>query len=59
MKKLIGLCVLAWCVSVPSFAAEHILVRSTKAVSKTSYKVTKASLEDIGKGGGAVLKFVF
>lgn len=59
MKKLISLCIFALCVSAPSFAAEHILSRSAKVVGKDSYKVTKTSLEDLGKGGDAVLKFVF
>jgi len=59
MKKLISLGVLALCVSAPSFAAEHILSRSAKGVGKASYKVTKTSLDDLGKGGGTVLKFVF
>ena len=59
MKKLISFCVLALCVSAPSFAAEHLLSRSAKVVAKGSYKVTKTSLEDLGKGGGAVLRFVF
>jgi hypothetical protein len=59
MKKLISLCVFALCVSAPSFAAEHLVSRSTKVVAKGSYKVTKTSVVDLGKGGDAVLKFVF
>ena len=59
MKKLINVCVLALCVSAPSFAAEHLLSHSAKVVAKGSSKVTKTSLEDLGKGGEAVLKFVF
>jgi hypothetical protein len=47
------------CVSAPSFSAEHIVSRSAKVVGKDSYKVTKTSIEDAGKGGGAVLKFIF
>jgi hypothetical protein len=58
MKQLISLCVFALCVSAPSFAAEHILSRSAKTVGKASYKVTKASVEDVGKGGAAVVKFI-
>jgi hypothetical protein len=59
MKKLISLCVLALCVSAPSFAAEHIVGRSAKVVGKDSYKVTKTSLKGVGRGGDAVVKFVF
>jgi hypothetical protein len=59
MKKLISLCIFALCVSAPSFAAEHILSRSAKVVGKDSYKVTKTSLEGLGRGGDAVLNFVF
>jgi hypothetical protein len=59
MKKLISFCVLALCASAPSFGAEHILSRSAKVAGKASYKVTKTSVGDIGKGGDAVLKFVF
>jgi hypothetical protein len=59
MKKLISLTIFALCVSVPSFGAEHMLSRSAKVIGKDSYKVAKAPIEDAGKGGGAVLKFVF
>lgn len=59
MKKIISLIVFALCVSAPSFGAEHLLGRSAKVVGKDSYKVTKTSVEDAGKGGAAVLKFVF
>jgi hypothetical protein len=59
MKKLISLFVFAVCVSAPSFGAEHILSRSAKVVGKDSYKVTKTSLEDLGKGGDTVVKFIF
>jgi hypothetical protein len=59
MKKLISLAVCALCLSAPSFGAEHMLSRSAKAVGKTSYKVTKTSVDDLGKGGDKVLKFVF
>jgi hypothetical protein len=59
MKKLISLFVFALCVSGPSFGAEHILTRSAKVIGKGSYKVTKTSLEGVGKGGGSVVKFVF
>ena len=59
MKKLISLCVFALCVSAPSFAAEHIVSRSAKVLGKDSYKVTKTSVVDLGRGGDAVLKFVF
>jgi hypothetical protein len=59
MKKLISMCIFALCVSAPSFAAEHIVSRSAKVVGKESYKVTKTSVEDLGRGGDAVLKFVF
>jgi hypothetical protein len=59
MKKLIGLIVFATCVSAPSFGAEHILSRSAKVVGKDSYKATKTSLTDVGKGGKTVLKFAF
>jgi hypothetical protein len=59
MKKLIGLFVFALSVSAPSFGAEHILSRSAKVVSKDPYKVTKTSLEDLGKKGDTVVKFIF
>jgi hypothetical protein len=59
MKNLIGLVVLALCLSAPSFGAEHIVSRSAKFVGKESYKATKVSAEDTGKAGLAVLKFVF
>jgi hypothetical protein len=59
MKKLIGLIVFGTYVSAPSFGAEHILSRSAKVVGKDSYKVTKTSLADVGKGGETVLKFAF
>ena len=59
MKKLIGLFVFALSVSAPSFGAEHILGRSVKVVGKDSYKATKVPIEDVGKGAGAALKFVF
>ena len=59
MKKLISVCVLAFCASAPSFGAEHILSRSAKVVGKDSYKVTKTSLKGLGRGGDAVVKFVF
>ena len=59
MKKLISLFVVAFCVSGPSFGAEHILTHSAKEIGKGSYKVTKASIEDLGKGGHSVLKVVF
>ena len=59
MKKLIGLFVFALSVSAPSFGAEHILGRSVRVVGKDSYKAVKTPVEDVGKGGEAVLKFVF
>ena len=59
MKKLISVVVFALCISAPSFAAEHILSRSAKVVGKDSYKVMKTSVQDVGKGGEAVLKFLF
>jgi uncharacterized GH25 family protein len=59
MKKLISLIAFALCISAPSFGAEHLLGRSAKVVGKDSYKVTKTSVEDAGKGGAAFLKFVF
>ena len=59
MKKLISLIVFALCVSAPSFGGEHLLGRSAKVVGKESHKVTKTSVEDAGKGGAAVLKFIF
>ncbi len=58
MKKRISLCVLACCVSAPSFGAEHLLSRSVKVVSKDSYRVVKAPVEETGKATAAVVKFV-
>ena len=59
MKKLISLCAFAFCVSAPSFGAVHLVSHSAKFVGKESYKVTKTSATDLGKGGDAVVKFVF
>ena len=59
MKKLISLGILALCASAPTFAAEHVLSHSAKTVGKASYKVTKTSVDDLGKGGDKVLKSVF
>jgi hypothetical protein len=59
MKKSISLIAFALYVAAPSFGAEHVLSRSAKVLGKDSYKATKTSVEDAGKGGGAVLKFVF
>jgi hypothetical protein len=55
MKRIIGVLLLALCVSAPSFAAEHIVTRSGKFVGKETYKTVKT----VGKGGVAVLKFLF
>lgn len=59
MKKLITLCAFALYVSAPSFAAEHILSRSAKAVGKVTYKGTKVTAVDTAKATDAVVKFVF
>lgn len=59
MKKLISPCIVAPDISALPFAAEHILSRSTKVVGKESYRVTKTSLQEPGRGGDSVMKFVF
>ena len=59
MKKLITLCAFALCVSAPSFAAEHILSRSAKAVGRATDKVTKVTVADTAKAADATVKFVF
>jgi hypothetical protein len=59
MKKSISLIAFVLYVAAPSFGAVHILSRSANVVGKDSYKATKTSIEDAGKGGEAVLKFVF
>ena len=59
MKKLIGLCALAVCISAPSFGAEHLVSRSAKAVGKNSYKVAKVTAVDTAKATDAAVKFVF
>jgi uncharacterized GH25 family protein len=59
MKKLFVVVVLAMCASVPSFAAEHVLIHSAKIVGKDSYKAATYSAKETGKTGKAFLKFVF
>ncbi len=55
MKKLFAVAVLAMCVAVPSFAAEHVVGHSVKVTGKETYKAAK----DTGKAGKAVVKFLF
>lgn len=58
-KKLFALVVLAMCVSVPSFAAEHVVSHSVKVAGKETYKAATVSVKDTGKAGKAVVKFLF
>jgi hypothetical protein len=55
MKKLLALVAVCFCVSVPSFGAEHLVSRSAKVAGKDTYKAAKFSARETGK----VLKFVF
>jgi hypothetical protein len=55
MKKLITVFAFCLTLSLQSFGAEHLVTRSTKAVGKDTYKVTKYSVKETGK----VLKVVF
>jgi uncharacterized GH25 family protein len=55
MKKLLVLLAICLSVSVPSFAAEHIVSHSAKAAGKDTYKAAKYSVKETGK----FLKFVF
>ena len=59
MKKSIALVVLSLCISVPSFAAEHIVSHSAKVAGKETYKTAKYSAKEAGKAGKAVGKFLF
>ena len=52
MKKCVGLLVCVVGLSVPSFAAEHLVSRSVKVVANDTYKVTKVSAKNTGKAGG-------
>jgi hypothetical protein len=59
MKTYVVLFFCALSLSAPSFAAEHIVGRSVKVVSRDTYKVTKVSAENGGKAAAAAVKFVF
>jgi hypothetical protein len=59
MKKLFAVAVLAMCVAVPSFAAEHVVGHSVKVTGKETYKAAKVSAKETGKAGKAVVKFLF
>ena len=59
MKNYIGLLVCVMGLSVPTFAAEHLVSRSVKVVAKDTYKVTKVSAEKTGKAVKSAVKFVF
>jgi hypothetical protein len=59
MKRYFGVLVCALGLSVPSFAAEHLVSRSVKVVAKDTYKVTKGSTEKAAKATESVVKFVF
>jgi len=54
MKKLLALLAICFCVSVPSFGAEHLVSRSARVAGRDSYKAAKYSV----KGAGKFLKFV-
>lgn len=55
MKKVLTVLALCLAVSTASFAAEHVVTRSAKAVGKGTYKAAKYSV----KGTGKFLKFMF
>ena len=59
MKKSIALFVLSLCMSVPSFAAEHVVTHSAKVAGHDTYKAAKYSAKEAGKAGKAVAKFLF
>ena len=59
MKKSIALVVLSLCISVPSFAAEHVVGHSAKVAGKDTYKTAKYSAKEAGKAGKKVAKFLF
>jgi uncharacterized GH25 family protein len=59
MKKSIALVVLSLCISVPSFAAEHVVSHSAKVAGKDTYKSAKYSAKEAGKAGKKVAKFLF
>ena len=59
MKKSIALIALSLCVSVPSFAAEHVITHSAKVAGKDTYKTAKDSTKEAGKAGKAIAKFLF
>ena len=59
MKKLFALAVLSLCVSVPSFAAEHVVTHSARVAGKDSFKAAKVSAKGTGKAGEKFLKLVF
>jgi hypothetical protein len=55
MKKLVTAFAVCLSLSLPSFGAERLVTRTTKAVGKGTYKVTKGTV----KGTGKVLKTLF
>jgi hypothetical protein len=59
MKNLITLGVLALCMSVPSFGAEHVVTHSAKIAGKETYKAATYSAKETGKAGKSFLKLVF
>jgi hypothetical protein len=59
MKKFFTLVVLSLSISLPSFAAEHVVSHSAKVAGKDSYKAATFSAKKAGKAGKRFLKFVF
>jgi hypothetical protein len=55
MKRLMVVVAVCLAVSVPSFAAEHVVTHSAKVAGKDTYKAAKYSVKETGK----FLKFVF
>jgi uncharacterized GH25 family protein len=59
VKKSIALVVLSLCISVPSFAAEHVVSHSAKVAGKDTYKSAKYSAKETGRAGKKVARFLF
>ncbi len=51
MKKFFTLVVLSLSISLPSFAAEHVVSHSAKVAGKDSYKAATFSAKKAGKAG--------
>ena len=59
MKKFFTLVVLSLSISLPSFAAEHVVSHSAKVAGKESYKAATFSVKEASKAGKAFFKFAF